>query len=305
MANLPSPSEKLQRYLRAEYYNGFGFQSDGLRVAGTIVFAKFGIDYTGRRDMNFDNSFDQTQLESEIKRDCNSTTAHLIDWIGHDFLAIHYTEWELIPVICNYILARPEKFHFATMNTLQVGYYSCDAGEFSWEDMERRFIKQFIKHAEGMSKYCKQLHSQHPWAYFYNYHTYKNTITYPWNYCTEEGKLFCQELRHVLNKKEHSKSENNNRYTWHDGECNDIFKKEGVYFHSKWGQYKPSLIRTSQLIFEEWLEDTPEQEVELDPEMTCIICMERVANTIVEPCGHIRVCSVCSEGLKNTNDKRL
>lgn len=40
-----------------------------------------------------------------------------------------------------------------------------------------------------------------------------------------------------------------------------------------------------------------------DNDFLCMICFERVPDTIVKPCNHVVVCSICSDGLKNTADR--
>lgn len=47
----------------------------------------------------------------------------------------------------------------------------------------------------------------------------------------------------------------------------------------------------------------PEQlHIDESPDLTCLICMDNLANTIVFPCGHVSACRTCSEQLKSTAD---
>lgn len=51
-------------------------------------------------------------------------------------------------------------------------------------------------------------------------------------------------------------------------------------------------------------EDVPIKQNDQEDEL-CYICLERKANTQVSPCNHQVVCSICSEGLKNTPDRKI
>jgi hypothetical protein len=61
---------------------------------------------------------------------------------------------------------------------------------------------------------------------------------------------------------------------------------------------------------EEVADDAPtpivaHEPMELDEDATCVVCLERRADTLVTPCMHVHVCRACSETLKATpNAKR-
>jgi hypothetical protein len=46
-------------------------------------------------------------------------------------------------------------------------------------------------------------------------------------------------------------------------------------------------------------------DAEEEQPLKCLVCMDRTANTLVEPCGHSVVCKECSQGLESTPNKTL
>ena len=90
-----------------------------------------------------------------------------------------------------------------------------------------------------------------------------------WNYRTEEGKAFCHQLRALKNLPPPTEDDHENYFRW------------GPFCLGE-GERQP-------------LEDAV-------LEKECMICLDAVPDTMVEPCGHVVVCQACSTGLRNTAD---
>ena len=73
-----------------------------------------------------------------------------------------------------------------------------------------------------------------------------------------------------------------------------------VGYAGGWSKYEPQgMIHVEPPL----KKASPEREVQ--PEETCMICLDRKASTLVLPCMHQVVCGVCSKRLETTADNNI
>lgn len=116
-----------------------------------------------------------TDLEV-IKKETGSHTLRNDDWIGRDYLVVHWSEHSRIPLILNALLKRGHSFQSMTK-----GLPSFDAEEdkeFNQAALEKKVMTQ-----------AKQLLS------YRLVDLIDHALCEPWNYTTEEGKAFSKTLR--------------------------------------------------------------------------------------------------------------
>jgi hypothetical protein len=289
----------LIRCLDAENYNGFGFQCSGTNVPGSIVFARI-----CGEDVN------ENEVEKNVRERCRSETFRVVEFLGRYFVVVHYREWELIPVIFNYLLT-VKKYSLLTNNQLQVYYDSTE--QFGWREMELKFLDQFQKRVATFPIHASAKSTEEDrWRQYLElcWHGRYHVITWHWNFCTPQGKEFCTKIRRILGKPLQSKRmySDNIRWKWHNERGDELFRKYRLYHHGTWSRTVPSFCTTDDIVFfhsqpqyNNTLSEGVTEEESLGIEM-CFICYERVPNTIVEPCGHMCVCRECAEALKKTND---
>ena len=267
---------EILKYLDAEYHNGFGFQCGNTdEYPGRVIFGKI--------DFEFIN---ETSIQ-KIAKSCR-----IINWLGVNFILVHFSEWNQIPKIVNHLIT-DQKIKVITHNKIGVVFENGD--EFTWENMERKFIKQFIHWADD---YPPHKNSEDSWKYIVNHFFHsKHVLKSHWNFCTPEGKSFCTELRSRMNcKTPYSKryDQKNVRFMWNDFECYKLYEKYKIYFRGSWSYYEPSLLDINMPIFSD------QEDV-----LQCIICMDKTANTQVDPCGHVVCCKDCSDKLVDTSDAKI
>ena len=141
---------------------------------------------------------------NEIKLQSNSQTLSGGDYIGRDYMIIHWSEYNKITDIFNTMLKRGHSFLTGTKG--EAGFNPKIDTQFTTEIMEHKIINQ-----------CKQLIELVP---RYINLTYPISETYCdiWNYTTTEGKEFCNFLREKRHLGLATYDDENNYFNW------DIFK---------------------------------------------------------------------------------
>ena len=136
----------LKKVLLREEYEGFGFQVSGAEN-GKIIFAKA---YSSVRRKRIDPEL----LVQEIRENTGSRTIGINDWLGRNYLDIHYTEWEYIPKVIQWLL---------NTNLYQIGthissgniYVLFKPGDiFSWKEIEFRAISNFKESVKNIYRSC-------------------------------------------------------------------------------------------------------------------------------------------------------
>ena len=253
MALSPCPKD-LQRVASLLFHNGFGFQSPDTGLdKDCFVICKF-VKYFSASDLEV------------IKAKSGSSTVHLIDWIGYNFLQVHWTEYNLIPEILTAFLNLD--YGFETMNKFKAPFHLSNAGEFTFELME---IKGINGARRLLDEFNYPVDNLHP------------SLLDIWNYKTPEGVEFCKYARQKGGLDPPSYESPENYYNWAPFTGFDLEKY-------KWFP----LVRPSAKVADPIVIEAAEE---------CMICLDKTADTIVSPCGHCVVCKECSIGLRDTNDK--
>ena len=208
--------------------------------------------------------FEKTTLPS-IKEECSTASLELGDWIGRDYLSIHWSEIGKRFLVLNALLKHAIPFQTATKTMPCFSGKGVDVGitEFTPELFEDRIIEQ-MRTFSGDRRLIGLI---------------SEACYYDWNWTTPRGKAFALELRRNYAADYRSKydSKTTNFYEW------DIFTQP----------HDPLTLC-----------DIAIQVVEDDKEV-CMICMENEANTMVLPCEHCVVCRECSARLESTNNSWL
>lgn len=167
------------------YSNSFcGFQAP--RGEGIVLKDHFGVCYY------YDETL-ETNL-AEIKEESGCETLSCCDWIGSDYLRLHWSEHAKIPALLNTLLKKG--YDFTPLTKAEAFFSPSIDKEFSFEAMEKKAIVQvqellriglttIVNHA-----FCEE-----------------------WNYLTEEGKAFARSLREGQMYGRYNK-ERENFYEW-------------------------------------------------------------------------------------------
>lgn len=152
------------------------------------------------------------------------------------------------------------------------------------------------------------------------------------NWATQEGRDFCKWLREAYHKPVAYRPDKQTRFS------NPRFlrgcQEAGILFAGGWYTYVPFTTHMAAAVLVEHVQEeirvadeqidqeqgplkrvateiTQESQIheeeeaeEEDSEKECMICYERVADTLVLPCEHRVVCGECSRNLRRTNDNR-
>lgn len=214
---------------------------------------------------------------NQIKELSGSTTLEQGDFIGRDFLEINWTEYNKIEAILNIMLQLG--YGYQVMTKSLVSFDPAVDKVFSRQAVEKKSIDQM-----------KQLLSLCPNRI---YDSRMDDIYFdPWNYITEEGRQFCNELRRMNKMQILSPpyDQEDNYFKW------PIFQN---YDPQTLLSFPTSVSSTSSSTTTVILSKNLKDE-EMDDQ--CMICMDAEPNTMVLPCEHRVVCKKCSDGLKGTND---
>lgn len=303
------PYSDIAYMARVEHLNGFGFQcDDGVGpVCGTLALAF--INGTSGSEV------DEDECTAHVLDNTASTTFRCDSWIGRAYIAIHLSEWDLIPAVVECLIAT-KKYYIRTINKLEVSYGPDDATPdfvFTWPDMERRFIAKFKEAADTMSYVAPEGCDTWRW-YMENILNSPSPLLWHWNYCTPQGKAFCTELRTRCGKTPASKriADRDLHLLWWGARCDKLYREHGIYFRgSAWSAYEPSFQTDADLVYPPDPAPSPSPSPSPTPEASspqppdpaeCLVCMDAAPSTTVSPCGHACVCQPCSAQLGDTAD---
>lgn len=209
---------------------------------------------------------------TSLRRLSGSKTVNLIDFLGREFLTIHWTEYSLIDKVLDTLLKID--IRFSLHGKLKASFNPNDGDrEYSREIAEKKFI-YFIERLERCGNRLTKENS-----FIRNcYHA----VSHQWNWISPEGKDFCKKLR-----KANAKSE--------------------VCTNDKWNFFKWNIFQNCDL---STLQDQPEQQqqqpIECFPRRIageteeCLVCLDKTADVIVLPCMHMVVCQDCSKKMRGT-----
>ena len=261
-------------------------------------------------------------LTQYLRTHTTSTTVAADSWIGREYIAIHYTEWEKIPEVLNTVSGLGISYRIISKYSSSVNIYFPSNSNFSLAELERRFV-------EGIKSNVEQLASCLPDKDINS--IYRETIQYQDDFCpllqisnwsTPVGRDFCRHLLQLLNIS----------FDFETSSYNPFFMKQYHAYCQKynilhcgiWSGYVPLNINDQPLALSpqpalaSQLVQQPPQSAQAPPqaaqaaqapqqappaeeeEEKCMVCLENSANTIVFPCGHNVACKTCSDQLEKT-----
>lgn len=296
--------------------NGFGYQGPDQGIDNRFVIARCRDLHSGEIEM--------IQVESR------SETVEEGDWLGNTFISVLWTEYEKIDAIFSAMLKAGVPFR--TQNKL---YASFKVGEHYSKRLEEQKAVEYLTEC---------LVETSPIFSIDNDCIFKDAYFEIWNWKTEEGRTFCNAIRAKKGLPPGDPNHKDNYYNWtifqnynpktllsieNENENApalpppklDVPKIEVIMRHeyvspladvmfpdrlvpapSSPSSPIPIPTTSSGAKRKECEEEEEEEEEEWEEE--CMICMERVADTLVLPCEHCVVCSKCSVALRNTNDAK-
>lgn len=253
----PCPQKVIDR-AKILYHNGItGFQEPHGGGKDRFVLCLFNTDSSKTAE------FEKTILPA-IREECQSPSLEVGDYIGRDYLSIHWSEYKHRFSVLSKLLQHGIPFQTETKGLPAFGG-NRDVGvkEFTREFLEKRVIEQ-----------CQELIKCHPGLMsLISFGCY-----YDWNWENEEGKKFASELREKYGNQYRSAYDEDatNFYKW------EIFQEP----------YDPLTL----------CDLSPNPNPNENEKELCIVCMDKEANTMVLPCEHCVVCKECSVQLEKTNN---
>ena len=263
---LPCP-ENIKKRARILFYNGFGFQSPGEGAGqNEFVIVKCG-----------DNVISEEKLEV-VKQTSGVSSLKIHDWLGKDFITIHWSEYCKIPQVLNCMLFQGISF---TTNT-KLSVYFKSGKHYSKEVEELKAIKQREKELLQSPNIITMIT------------IFPDAMFKAWNYKTRKGKEFCEMIREKKGKKsQNEKTAKGNYFKW------DIFQG---YDPLTLADLKGPVVIAG---ISEKKEKTPlKNNINKFREELCMICLDNEPDTMVLPCEHSVVCKECSAKLRDTNNKK-
>lgn len=267
----------LQKAFFLEDLNGFGFQVAGLKGKDTIAFARLPDDAP-------------SDLQQKLRKSTGSTTVEHRDFIGHEYLTIDYREWNLIPRLFVAAIKAGCSAIYPNINNLQPR--ARFAGhEFSFEEAELLSIAEFRQFAQSFGN------QQNPMRNAFELLGSPKAMRRLYNYRTNSGKLFCIELCAALGKPIADTSEKalTAMPWWFElPEVDEACRNKEVLHYANWSRREMHYTANKP--------EVEQRHVDPDNEpVKCVVCMERIANTIALPCEHVVVCHLCSVKLAQTH----
>jgi len=197
------------------------------------------------------------------------------DYIGHNYLSVHWTEYNNIERVCNTVL----RTRFLQIACKGMVFYPAGA-TFSWDTFEQHLIESITMFGgEGR---------------VYPDHTER--CKRPWIWVTERGRQLSDSLRRPFLDSDITDREN--FWRW------DCFQNNPCMFYAPGRTHEEALRAASvapaaPIVPALPPKDTASMQVD---QITCVVCLERPADTLVIPCEHIVVCHLCSKDLETSSN---
>ena len=254
--------------------NGFGFQGPDEGVKTKFV-------------MCFCRNLDNEELQN-LKQLSGSVTVNCDDWIGREYLQLHWTEYNKINSVLTSLLQL--NISFRTQTKLEAYFNATIHKEYTPELEEIIAIKRMREDPFYMQNLD-------------NSNIIKGALFDSWNWKTIQGKSFCKEIREKTYKKHQTMNDKQNYYSWpifQNYDPNTLLSLDNK--DNKDNEEPPKKkIKLEEKNADKIIEITNNKDEEDDN--LCWICYEAIADTMVMPCEHVIVCKQCSDKLKKTNDK--
>lgn len=279
------PTPGLQTAFLQEDFNGFGFQTLGIKEPGYIAIARIP-----------DNAPDN--LEEQLRQELDAKTLTVNDFIGNLFLTLHFSEWSLIPDI--FRVAVNKGCAWIAPNILHLAPKAKFTGQaFSFEEAERLSIREF----KSMATMFRA--DENPWKKLFELLGSPKPMRRFYNYRTDEGKMFCAELCAKIGKPlaDTSKEAMSALPWWFElPEVDAACRQYEVLHYAAWSkrELQPELKKrhSSENGEVPKRRKCDENSSELNQ---CVVCLDHVADTLVLPCQHIVVCHLCSVQLAQSH----
>lgn len=282
-----------EKQLSTRHWNTLhGFQplDDKGEIAIGLIFSP----YTWFRDKEYRRINDNDI--SQVKRICGSETLELGDFIGRDYISIHKREKHLIPDIVYQI--NEVGFNVKLQTSLRPLYTAKDKIMVSVENSEKLAVKSFnslVEHYMDLYKENRQKATPRALESF-DSDTGGWTARCPYLWKTEDGKRLARMYD--------SYEPRDDFFKWKSfGKNEPIFRELDYPIR---GEQQETNIEEEFVIVQRGASGPHATGAYADVEEVddCMICMDKKPSTMVLPCMHSVVCSDCSRGLQNTNDRR-
>lgn len=271
-------SECPTKLFSSAFSNGFGFQLQ--EGKGYLVIA-FLWQYNGE---SVNTAITEAAATKLFQDQFPKTTARVDSWLTRTYLEVHWQEYDRIPELLQFAL--DAGFSLTLQSKLDVFYAAGD--RFNPHKTEEKFVQRFRR---ILDEYFQRpgCNDPDPWLIAYQNHW---QLLAKWNWVSPAGQKFCEELRTHFPDKVKEEDVDNPRYNYFQflGVDEAARKYKLLQYGTWWWWQRPSKEQ-----HEEKNDDAPQ----------CAICLERVANTLVLPCGHVVVCALCSEMLQHTPDAKV
>jgi hypothetical protein len=206
----------------------------------------------------------------QLREASGAQTLRLDDWIGRDYLSVHWSEYHRRFDVLSAMLLRGYAFQTQTKGMPAFGKREGDGPLFTQALLERRVMTQ-----------CRELIELNAGLI----DMVDDACCEEWNWSSDEGRAFARMLR------ERKAARGRRAYDE---------TRENFYNWPLFQAYDPATLRTIA-------PESPalEHPVEQQQRDLCMCCMDRPADTMVLPCEHAVVCSDCSRQLEATNNSWL
>lgn len=237
---------------------------------------------------------DAIKICNQMKIASGCQTLEAGDFIGYEYFTVAWYEYDKIPNLYNALIKANISFTIKYNHTFHG--YCCKYEkpyEYTQENMEKRFVS-------GMERLLNSTNYVDTDVAVYELE-HNCVIFDPWNYTTDEGKVFCEKMCLRCSKpyKPMDHPENYKLWSWYQPlttMINDAMKQ-----HASPVGEAPTNLPTGEASTNPPAKDTYMQQFVPD-EPVCLICYENKPNTKVMPCGHVVVCETCSRHLSKTAD---
>jgi hypothetical protein len=215
----------------------------------------------------------------------------LTDFCGREWVTLHVDYFNEIPRIYNTLL--DAGYRVLTHTPVKTQFKPGDV--FSLRTFELHLIETI--HANLAMLDSLDEHAR--WDFIRRTLTLRSLLK-PYNWSTDEGRVFSAQLRARFNKpvvpKTHVQKSRfaNARYV---AAC----RQHGILFAGGWGACEPPFVEAAVV---ETAVKKPHVEEDVEEEQECMICLDAMADTLVLPCEDRVVCKACSIGLRATPDVR-
>ena len=184
---------KFQNTVFVPYLNGIGFVNQNENGMFRLCLIHLKWDETN------------SNIEQTLRQASQSKTVKIDSDYGHDFIVLHYTEWELVPQILDCLvklgsrITLTTKWVNITYGPIKEGISQFDLVEhtnlekFSLDEFERSFVKQieFLR---------TSIYSQNIYGFKRDILQYDSNLC-PllqfYNFSTVEGRKFCSDMRQL------------------------------------------------------------------------------------------------------------